>query len=425
MSLRSKMLAMSTIPVVVLMFAVVYSMSARLAESRANTEVDRANTVRQALAEVQNELGAAESSIRGFLLTERAAMRTDYEEAVAELRDDLAAIHFPLADELQSKRLARLNELVDERVETFMATLRAGTTGAPDHDRLVTLLLHGQTITGALRGLTEQMRLTADERVAQQIEARDASFERSFLVQVIAMPAAIVAAMILMVGFTASIVRRVGRIRHNAKRLDEGRPLDEPDSSQDELGSLSRALVRTGSHLSELQEELRRLATVDELTKLANRRGFFALGEHQLLVAARTRSAVALLFIDVDGLKNVNDELGHAMGDLLLKEAADVILETIRVSDLAGRLGGDEFCVLLMGDPELDPERAVDRLRQTAADHNARPGRNFPLSLSIGLSALPAGRSVTLEELIDAADEGMYEDKRRKRGPAPVSSVSP
>ena len=231
--------------------------------------------------------------------------------------------------------------------------------------------------------------------------------------------------MILMVGFTASIVRRVGRIRHNAKRLDEGRPLDEPDSSQDELGSLSRALVRTGSHLSELQEELRRLATVDELTKLANRRGFFALGEHQLLVAARTRSAVALLFIDVDGLKNVNDELGHAMGDLLLKEAADVILETIRVSDLAGRLGGDEFCVLLMGDPELDPERAVDRLRQTAADHNARPGRNFPLSLSIGLSALPAGRSVTLEELIDAADEGMYEDKRRKRGPAPVSSVYP
>ena len=86
MSLRSKMLAMSTIPVVVLMFAVVYSMSAQRAESRANTEVDRANTVRQALAEVQNELGAAESSVRGFLLTERAAMRTDYEEAVAELR---------------------------------------------------------------------------------------------------------------------------------------------------------------------------------------------------------------------------------------------------------------------------------------------------------------------------------------------------
>ena len=131
-SLRSKMLAMSTIPVVVLMFAVVYAVSAQLAASRTNTEVDRTNTVRQALAEVQNDLGVAESSVRGFLLTERAGMRTDYEEAVADLRHDLAAIHFPLADELQRKRLERLNELVDERVETFMATLRAGTTGTPD-----------------------------------------------------------------------------------------------------------------------------------------------------------------------------------------------------------------------------------------------------------------------------------------------------
>ena len=267
MSLRSKMLAMSTIPVVVLIFAVVYSVSARLAESRTNTEVDRANTVRQLLAEIQNDLGVAESSVRGFLLTERAGMRTDYEEAVIELSSDLADARLP-----SPRTSFKASGSSDSRSSSTSgwrlsgAACVPGPRGRPDHDRLVTLLLHGQTITDALRGLTEQMRLTADELVAQQIAARDASFERSFLVQVIAMPAAIVRAMILMVGFTASIVRRVGKIRRNAKRLDEGRPLDDPDSSQDELGSLSRALVRTGSHLSELQEELRRLATVDELT---------------------------------------------------------------------------------------------------------------------------------------------------------------
>jgi diguanylate cyclase (GGDEF)-like protein len=119
----------------------------------------------------------------------------------------------------------------------------------------------------------------------------------------------------------------------------------------------------------------------------------------------------------------VNDLLGHATGDLLLKEAADVIRETIRGSDLAGRIGGDEFCVLLMGDPDLDPARAVDRLRHTIDAHNARPGRQFHVSLSIGLSALPPGRSVTLEELIDAADEGMYEDKRSKSESQSASSA--
>jgi diguanylate cyclase (GGDEF)-like protein len=422
-SLRSKMLALSTIPVVVLILAVVYSMSAQQAASRANAEVDRANTVRQALTEIQNDLGIAESSVRGYLLTERAGMQTDYEVAVAELRREVGALRFPAEEEVQRRRLDRLRELVVERIRTLSNTLDVGTGGTPDdHERLVTLLMHGQTITDGLRGLTEQMLLTADEQVTDRIDARDTAFQRSFLIQVIAMPAALVAALILIVGFTAGIVRRVGRIRRNAKRLDEGKPLDEPDPSHDELGSLSRTLVRTGSHLNELQEELRQLATVDELTRLANRRGFFQLGEHQLLVAARTRAAVALLFADVDGLKNVNDRLGHSAGDQLLKEAADVIRETIRVSDLAGRIGGDEFCVLLMGEPDLDPTRAVQRLRQTVDAHNARPGREFQISLSIGLSALPPGRSVTLEELIDAADEGMYEDKRGKRESQPVWS---
>jgi diguanylate cyclase (GGDEF)-like protein len=423
-SLRSKMLAMSTIPVVVLIFTVGYAVSAQRTAARTNAQVDGTNRVRQLLADIQDDLGLAESSVRGYLLTERTGMLDVYEDALASLRRDLADLDVRLREELQQKRLERLGELVSERVQTFEAALRVGVLDdAESQTRLETLLLHGQTITDALRGLTEQMRVTADGLAAQRIAARDRAFHRSYLVQVLAMPAALAAAMILIVGFTASIVRRVARIRNNARRLDDGMPLEKPDSSGDELGSLSRALVRTGSHLSELQEELRQLATVDELTGLANRRGFYALAEHELLVAARTRAAVALLFIDVDGLKRVNDELGHSVGDLLLKEAADVIRETIRASDLAGRLGGDEFCVLLRGEPDLDAERAVARMRETTATHNARPGRPYQVSLSIGVSALPAGRWVTLEELIDAADEGMYEDKRAKQSRQPVWSI--
>jgi diguanylate cyclase (GGDEF)-like protein len=423
-SLRSKMIAMSTIPVVVLIFAVAYAVSAQRTASRTNAEVDRTNLIRHELAEIPDDLAIAESSVRGFLLTERAAMLVDYETAVVALRRDMAQLNLHLSEELHKKRLDRFGELVEERLDTFRAVLSAGGAGTPGSQaRLETLLLRGQTITESLRGLLEETRVSTEELVAERIAARDAAFRRSFLVQVLAMPAAVFSAMILMVSFTAGIVRRVARMRNTAKRLDQGLPLDEPDASGDELGSLSRALIRTGSHLSELQEELRQLATVDELTRLANRRGFFALGEHQLLVAARTRAAVAVLFVDVDGLKRVNDELGHGTGDQLLKEAADVIRETIRVSDLAGRLGGDEFCVLLMGDPELDADRALERMRLIAAAHNQRPGREFHLSLSIGLSAIPPGRSVTLEELIDAADEGMYEDKRGKRDSQPVWSI--
>ena len=192
MSLRSKMLAMATIPLVVLIVTVVYAVAAQTTASRTNAEVDRTNTVRQLLSEIQDDLAVAESSVRGYLLTGRVGMRTDYEEAVAALRSDLTDLDIPLLAELQRTRLDRLRELVDERLETFRAALGVGSGGTPHSDeRLVTLLMHGQTITDTLRGLTEQMRLTADDLVAQQISTRDASFRRSYLVQVVAMPAAV------------------------------------------------------------------------------------------------------------------------------------------------------------------------------------------------------------------------------------------
>ncbi|HEX5938209.1 MAG TPA: diguanylate cyclase [Actinomycetota bacterium] len=417
---------MATIPVVVLIVAVVSAGSAQRAAGRANDGVDRTNAVLRSLAEIQDDLAVAESSVRGFLLTGRAGIGSAYTDAVGELRRDLAELDARLVEPEQRTRLDRVRELIDERIRTFRDVMVVGQARTEaSQERLATLLLHGQTITGTLRGLTEGMRDAADAVARHRVEARDRSAEHSFLIQVLALPAALASAMVLLLGFTASIVRRVGRMRANAERLEEGTPLEAPDLARDELGTLSRALARTADHQSELQEELRQLATVDELTGLANRRGFFALGEHELLLAARTRAAVALLFLDLDGLKVVNDEHGHACGDQLLEEAADVIRETVRSSDLAARLGGDEFCVLLMGDLELDAERVVERMRETEARHNAAPGRRFAVSFSIGLSAVPGGRTVTLEELIDAADEAMYADKRRKRAREPADTLEP
>ena len=418
MSLRSKMLALSTIPVIVLVFAVAYAVSAQSTAARTNEDVDRTTGVRRELAEIQDDLAVAESSVRGFVLTGQASLQDEYDAAVVELRRDLIDLEGRLTEKLQRTRLERLQELVSERVSTLKAVVRIGHERGPEaQERMETFFLHGQTINDALHGLTEQMQLTAAKLMSARIAARESAFTRSFLIQVLAMPIAIFAAMILMAAFTGSIVRRVTKVRQNAVRLDQGQKLEPPDRAKDELGSLSRALVRTGTHLAELQEELQRHATVDELTGLANRRGFFQLGEHELLVAARTRSSVALLFVDVDGLKQVNDELGHVVGDFLLKETAEVIQETIRGSDIAGRLGGDEFCVLLMGDPDLDPKRVVQRMQDTLSVHNSRPGRTYHISLAMGISALPPGRSVTLEELIDAADEQMYEDKRARQSP--------
>lgn len=424
MSLRSKMLTVAAVPVAVLMLAVALAVSAQSAASRSNAEVDRAHAMRATLALVQEDLATAEGGVRGYLLTERESFLTEQRVAVLKLHDDLARLTQLVKAPVQQLRLERLTELVDERIRTLEQVRRlAGSRSAAQQGRLDTWLLHGATLSSVIRTLIDQMEHDGAGAAKASIDARNDAYHRSFLVQMIAMPAALIVGMLALLGFTAAIVRRIGAMRENAEQLDAGIATKHPDASKDELGQLSRAFARTGSHLIELQDELRRLATIDPLTGLANRRGFFALAEHMLLVAARTRCAVALLFADTDGLKRVNDELGHAVGDSLLIETADVIRETIRSSDVAGRIGGDEFCVLLVGDPELDADRVVHRLRETEATHNARPGRSFQVSVSIGLTTLAPGRSVTLEELIDAADEGMYQDKRDRHDAEAVGSA--
>jgi diguanylate cyclase (GGDEF)-like protein/PAS domain S-box-containing protein len=156
------------------------------------------------------------------------------------------------------------------------------------------------------------------------------------------------------------------------------------------------------------QDLQRALAMRDELTGLYNRRGFTALAEQQLRVASRAGRRLVLLFCDVDGLKPVNDKEGHEAGDRLLREAAQVLLDTFRTSDVVARLGGDEFVVLTSDASELD-DASLRRRLEIALDDHPR------LSFSIGVAIFDPLAPRPLSALIVEADSAMYGDKRRKR----------
>jgi two-component system, cell cycle response regulator len=218
-----------------------------------------------------------------------------------------------------------------------------------------------------------------------------------------------------MVFFTTGLVRSVRRIEENAKRLERGEPLLDPPRGSDELASLGHALARAAARLTEQDAQLRDLALVDPLTGLRNRRGFLEIAEHELLVAKRRASVVALLFIDVDGLKVVNDQFGHAEGDRMLCETAEVLSEQLRSSDLLARIGGDEFCVLLSRDTAMDGQVALDRIDQAIAERNRLPDRRYDLGVSVGASIFDPAHPVAIDELIETADGEMYQQKRAKR----------
>ena len=151
------------------------------------------------------------------------------------------------------------------------------------------------------------------------------------------------------------------------------------------------------------------VALRDELTGLYNRRGWFVLAEHELERARRQGTRRVLLFVDLDGLKQVNDALGHREGDRAIADAARVLTATSRSSDVVGRLGGDEFVLLLGEDGQSDGARR--RLLDALAEHNAGSGAGFELRLSVGAEVWFPDQACSLDELVRRADAEMYADK--------------
>src|SRR6185312_3904038 len=143
--------------------------------------------------------------------------------------------------------------------------------------------------------------------------------------------------------------------------------------------------IRYAIERHQLQMALRAMALVDDLTGLYNRRGFQTLARQHMKMADRMRKRVSHIFVDLDGLKEINDSLGHREGDLALIEAADLLKETFRESDIIARIGGDEFVVLALETVGLAQEHWVTRLQENLARRNERPERRYRLSLSMGI----------------------------------------
>jgi diguanylate cyclase (GGDEF)-like protein len=164
------------------------------------------------------------------------------------------------------------------------------------------------------------------------------------------------------------------------------------------------------------EEHLRRSAEnrslSDELTQLRNRRGFFELGGQALDAARREQQVLGLFFMDLDGLKQINDTLGHMIGDDALRDTAEVLRSTFRGSDIVARLGGDEFVALAHLHGERDIETLCVRLREHLREFNESRQRPYQVDLSIGATLVDGPADLNLEEIIARADEAMYQEKR-------------
>jgi len=173
-------------------------------------------------------------------------------------------------------------------------------------------------------------------------------------------------------------------------------------------------LMILAARINKMEVRIKDLSLRDELTGLANLRGFRVLAEQALRLAKRSRKPFSVLFIDVDELKQINDKLGHRVGSMFLVDTAKLLKTTFRESDVVGRIGGDEFAVCgLFSDTAI--EVAVARLHAGAALRTPDPTGHMPLSLSTGHVTVSEHGNVSLENLLAQADTAMYEQKNLKK----------
>jgi diguanylate cyclase (GGDEF)-like protein len=190
--------------------------------------------------------------------------------------------------------------------------------------------------------------------------------------------------------------------------------LAETAHEQARLAELAR--VRLEHEIVErqkLEADLRRMATVDALTGAMNRAAFLAAGRQVL--GLEHRPGCAVLMLDVDHFKSINDRYGHAGGDHALRHLVGVLRAATRPADLVGRLGGEEFCIVLRAVAPATARQIAERLRIAVAESSCLHGdRLIAFSVSIGL-AFPDGGDDGFEEVIARADAALYRAKERGR----------
>lgn len=183
-------------------------------------------------------------------------------------------------------------------------------------------------------------------------------------------------------------------------------------------------LHRHQAQLMMRMSELKEMASRDEMTGLHNRRHFYEVAELELAAAQERRDTLAMLLLDLDGLKAINDEYGHGVGDIVITQLAMVITKHIRTTDVAARLGGDEFGVVMQG---ADKRGAFALARRLWEEMERTPmyeegDTRLMVTVSIGVAGYPWGGD-TLDEMLHWADADMYANKVSRRLPQPPEQL--
>ena len=361
-----------------------------------------------------------ETNSRGYLLSRDAAFSRSVGELLPTVAEALSVLVEQVADNPTQTENALHMQRAAERVVAYHLENRL-LIDRGDADEALQRVVRREGVSKmeafqqALDAFATEERRIADEQSA----VAEAAQHRWFLAMCIGVPIELALAIGGVWFLHHQIANRLSVIVENTKLLAHNKALNSPLGGGDELAEVDHTFHEMAAIIldqrraqADAHHRLQHSATHDALTGLANRQLLLATLPSALAAAKRSGKGLAVMFIDLDGFKAVNDTHGHDAGDWVLREVAKRLSGLVRESDLVVRMGGDEFVLLL---PEAGDAAAVSAVATKVLATIDRPmvyeGHTLDISASIGLAIAPQdGRDA--DALLQVADQAMYRAKR-------------
>jgi diguanylate cyclase (GGDEF)-like protein len=219
------------------------------------------------------------------------------------------------------------------------------------------------------------------------------------------------------------VVWSVGRSLGSQDMSNISKMFDTIEQQASEINSFANRLDAAYKELESTNVKLKETSFRDEVTGLYNRRFFTIRLDEEISRHRRFNHPVAVVLVDLDGFKAVNDELGHAVGDETLRDVSQILGKHSRGINVVSRYGGDEFAILLVETSKAGARLYAERIRDVIARFRFAHGK--PVTASLGVASLPDDDVATAEELIKMADEALYAAKRSGKNQVAVLDPTP
>lgn len=412
MSLKLKLFTLLSLAITFCILSALFILVLENNRSSERAWVEHTHDVILASNNLLRRLVDAESGQRGFLLTENRKYLEPYHKAINQIIQNINFLEELTADNTSQQALL---EKIRKNIELKLAELASTINlAANDKDQAIEVVKSnfGQTYMNDLREQISQLIETEEKLLSKRRSKLQSTSHLIWYFLVIELLGLLIIAIFTHYIIKKEFTRPLEMLISGINKLRPGKDVENISADEKgEMGKLIDTFSKASKEIKENESALYYSATHDELTGLKNRRYLIDHLGTELKRAERNKDFLSLIYLDVNNFKQVNDTKGHAAGDAVLNKVASNILRQIRMVDIACRIGGDEFCIILPSASPSDAHNIANRIvAECESDMNLHD-----ISLSVGIAACGSSKYADAETLLIMADKLMYESKAKFR----------